>query len=357
MSLISSQEAFKAIIDGSVNLIDVRSEGEFAKGHIPGAVNIPILNDENRHLVGTEYKKNGQQAAIELGNKLVLPIKAQLLEQWQKVFHKNVLVYCWRGGLRSKISCQWMAEAGLSPIRIEGGYKEMRQVVLETFSKPGDLVVLSGHTGSRKTALLRGLPGNFVLDLEGLANHKGSAFGFMGEEPQPRQQNFENAMALNLLGSTYEKFVEDESQTIGSNFVPLEFREKTLAAPHVVVKESAEVRAQGIFQDYILKPLEQFSAEEVLGMVHHSLNKIERKLGGKLCQELKEKATEAFSKNPHTVESHKQWILPLLTHYYDPMYSFAFDRKKPRVIFEGTWDEVKTWIGKRIESYQHEKTS
>ncbi|MEK7691316.1 MAG: rhodanese-like domain-containing protein, partial [Bdellovibrionota bacterium] len=190
-------------------LIDVRSEGEFQTGHLPGAVSLPILNDSERHLVGLRYKTQGQEAAIVLAHSLVDPDRARRVECWLKALptasEATGYLFCWRGGLRSKTACAWINAAGGRTIRIEGGYKAVRAELLSQFETRRLLgfLTVTGYTGSGKTLLLRSIAQSsphLVLDLESLANHRGSAFGNEPDgSPQPSQATFENAMALRLM--------------------------------------------------------------------------------------------------------------------------------------------------------------
>ena len=176
-------------------LIDVRAPIEFKDGHFPCSINLPLMNDEERHLIGIEYKKLGQLKAIELGHKLVSgETKENRISDWVNFLkiNPNAQLYCFRGGMRSQIATEWIADRGIKLEKITGGYKALRQFLLNTLeekSKVVKLVVISGRTGTGKTPFLyqTNLP---MIDLEKLANHRGSSFGGMG--PQPTPINFEN---------------------------------------------------------------------------------------------------------------------------------------------------------------------
>jgi tRNA 2-selenouridine synthase len=176
-------------------VVDVRSQGEFGEGHITGAVNIPVLNNEERIAVGTDYKQKGQQEAIKTGFRLVGPRLANIINETQRVADgKEILVHCWRGGMRSSNFCQFVGMAGMKSHQLAGGYKSYRHLALESFKKPLQIILLTGYTGSGKSEVLRGLKANGeqVLDLEELASHKGSAFGGLLMAPQPSTEQFQN---------------------------------------------------------------------------------------------------------------------------------------------------------------------
>jgi len=161
-------------------VVDVRSEGEFQEGHIRHAINIPLLNNEERIVVGTDYKTKGQNVAIKTGFRLVGPRLLDIVNKAEQVAQgKELLVHCWRGGMRSNNFSQFVGMAGVKSHTLKGGYKEYRTLAIESFKSPFQIVLLTGCTGSGKSEVLWALKeqGEQVLDLEGLANHKGSAFG------------------------------------------------------------------------------------------------------------------------------------------------------------------------------------
>jgi tRNA 2-selenouridine synthase len=214
-------------------IIDVRSPGEYLQAHIPGAYNIPLFTDEERKIVGTTYKQQGKQKAIKIGLDFFGPkMKANIetLEKKIKQFHftsNTIIVHCWRGGMRSA-GMAWLFELyGFEVLIIVGGYKAFRNWVLETFETPYDIKLLGGYTGSAKTELLHELKINNqeIIDLEALADHKGSAFGGIGMPEQPTQEMFENMLALQLSKKKVDDkltsfWLEDESQRIGRLNIP-----------------------------------------------------------------------------------------------------------------------------------------
>lgn len=207
-------------------IIDVRSPGEYEKGHIPDAVNIPLFSNEERAHIGTVYKQQSQQQAIDLGYKYVTPkLEKYISDSLQVAPNREVIVHCWRGGMRSEAFAKHLAENGFSNVKvIAGGYKAYRRKVLTDFAIPAQLKILGGYTGSGKTHILYELEkqNQQVVDLEGLANHKGSAFGGLGQNPQPTAEQFENNLYEEWRKLDLNKpiWIEDESSDIGKVKIP-----------------------------------------------------------------------------------------------------------------------------------------
>jgi tRNA 2-selenouridine synthase len=199
-------------------VIDVRSESEYREGHMRNAFNISLLNNAERVAVGTDYKQKGQLEAIKTGFRLVGPRLAGIIEDTEKI-GKELLVYCWRGGMRSSNFCQFVGMAGIKTQLLRGGYKAYRQLALEAFKKPLQLIVIGGCTGSGKSEILHALAaqGEQVIDLEKLANHKGSAFGGLMMPPQPTTEQFQNDLFEEVLKLDPDKrvWIEDESLAVG----------------------------------------------------------------------------------------------------------------------------------------------
>ena len=218
-------------------IIDVRSEIEFEKGHIPGAVNIPILNTEERKIVGTSFKQNGQKYAILKGLELSGPHLSKRLKLAVKLAEnsENIVVHCWRGGMRSAFFTYLMEFFGLKISVLIGGYKSYRKHVQETFDRPYSIAILGGMTGSGKTHILDELEKTtaFCIDLEKLARHRGSSFGALGMEAQPSQEQFENNLAQQLIKTGNNTiWLEDESRTIGAKIIPEGIWNQMREAPH-----------------------------------------------------------------------------------------------------------------------------
>jgi tRNA 2-selenouridine synthase len=325
-------------------LVDVRSEGEFFDGHLRGAINIPILKNEHRHLVGICYKENGQEAAIKLGHELVDPIKPELQQRWvAAVKGKTAYLHCWRGGLRSRISSEWIREVGGSVETISGGYKEVRKRLLQKLSANHDFVLLSGLTGSGKTHFLHEFKKKNTIDLEALANHRGSAFGG-AYSAQPSQQTFENALGYELLNITEPFLLEDESVMIGSIKIPDEFYARMKISPCVILELDQDKRAENIYRDYIVGS--KMAAPELAQFMRNNLVKIKSRLGGKRYQDTLYVMDKAFAHE--SPEFHREWVRMLLEFYYDPLYQRNLKKIKERVLFQGEWQELYEFINHHL---------
>jgi tRNA 2-selenouridine synthase len=313
-------------------LIDVRSPIEFAKGSLPNSVNLPLMSDEERHLIGIEYKERGQEAAIKLGHQFVSgEVKSARVKSWVDYIsaHPEAQVLCFRGGLRSQISCQWITEAGIPRKAIPGGYKRLRQFFISYLDSAPlpKLTRLAGLTGSGKTTVLQKLKHH--VDLEELAHHRGSSFGSLGK--QPGQISFENNLALKLMENPQEVICEDESVMLGQIRLPKRFFEHLRASPMVLLRTSQDERIRNIFQDYVL--------QQDLEFFKRGTEKISRRLGGLLYKTILESLERAFAQGKD-LQHHQEWIALLLEHYYDPIYGRDLERQKDLIRFSGTAPEI-----------------
>jgi tRNA 2-selenouridine synthase len=305
-------------------MVDVRSEGEFAEGHIRGAINIPLLNNAERVVVGTTYKQKGQHDAIMEGFRLVGPRLPEIVRRAEEVAQgKEILVHCWRGGMRSNNFCQFIGMAGLRSSTLAGGYKAYRQLALESFRKPIRIVLLGGCTGSGKSEVLRALAaqGEQVLDLEDMAHHKGSAFGGLLMPAQPTTEQFQNELFEDILKVDFSKrvWVEDESIAIGKIFLPNDLWQQMIQSPVVQMDVSKEVRIQRLVDEYGPADREEFLT---------AMGKIVKKLGGQNYQRAKEKLEENDMAS----------VMDLLLTYYDKAYLGSLDKKKSRIKLTHPWD-------------------
>lgn len=246
-------------LDGFTVLIDARSPAEYALDHIPGAINCPVLDDEERRVVGTTYVQRSAFEARRIGGAMVARNIARHLET---LFHDRPkdwrpLVYCWRGGLRSGSFVTWLRLVGWDAQQLKGGYKAWRGHVIErieALSPRLDLRVLCGPTGSAKTRVLQALAqrGEQVLDLEDLASHRGSVLGAVPGRPQPSQKGFETQLAHRLAGLDLSRrvWVEAESRRIGRLNVPEPLLRRLHASPVVEIAASREARLAYLLRDY-----------------------------------------------------------------------------------------------------------
>ena len=305
-------------------LLDARSEGEFGSGHIPGSANLPMLNDAERVLVGTDYKQKGRDAAIRTGFRLVGPRLEQLIDDASRLAgaRKKVLVYCWRGGMRSSFLATFIRMAGMDATTLAGGYKAYRRAAADAFTQPLPLLVVGGRTGSGKTDVLQALAtcGEQVIDLEGLAKHKGSAFGGLMHPPQPSTEQFQNELfeALMRMDRTRPIWIEDESIAIGRVFLPDAFWQQKRAAPVIEVDLDTDARIDRLVQEYGPADREEFLA---------AMTRITRKLGG---QHFNAARDFLLSGDMHNT------IRILLT-YYDKNYDNSLSKKSGQILDRIHW--------------------
>lgn len=299
-------------------MIDVRTPAEFLNGHIPDAVNIPIFTNEERVLVGTKYKKTGKDAAVLLGLELVGPKLADFVKQATKIAPKReIMVHCWRGGMRSG-SMAWLFEtAGFKVYLLKGGYKAYRAYIRQQFTEKSKLIVLGGMTGSGKTEILHEMKkqGAQVLDLEGIAHHKGSVFGALGQNNQPTNENFENLLAKVWLDLDSDQpiWVEDESKSIGSVWINdalfQRMRQTVVIKMHIPKSERIKrlVNEYACFDPNVLAQL---------------ISKIEKRLGGqnvKLayeCLKIRDYAT----------------VADITLTYYDKAYRHGLEKREGQTV-------------------------
>lgn len=331
-------------------LIDLRSPAEFAKGAFPAAVNLPLLTDGERQEVGTLYKRRGRDAAIERGHELVSgAVRDARMNAWTDFLdaHPNAWLYCWRGGLRSQVVQAWLREAGRNPLRVEGGYKQLRQTCIETFGLLADQVqpgagkrwlMLSGRTGVGKTEVVKALPQ--AVDLEALANHRGSAFGGR-QQGQPTPIAFENALAVKYLqhrGRTL--IVEDESRNIGRLSLPEGWFAQMQQAAIVLLEAPLSARIDHIRKEYVEAPLASgVNADALRERLQAALDRIRKRLGGVRHQQVGAALAAAFGNGEH-----ERWIEMLLAWYYDPMYDYQLKAKGKRIIFTGGRSAVTEFL-------------
>lgn len=310
-------------------IVDVRSEGEYQQGHIPAALNIPILNNAERIAVGTDYKQKGQQEAIRTGFRLVGPRLLDIVTETEKA-GKEILVHCWRGGMRSSNFCQFAGMARVKTHQLAGGYKAYRTKALESYKLPMQLTVITGNTGSGKSEILRTLKkhGEQIIDLEHLASHKGSAFGGLMLPPQPTTEQFQNDLFEEIYKLDLSKriWIEDESIAVGKIFLPEGLWRQMNSSSIVEIDVDKSVRIERLVHEYGAADKELFL---------QAMTQITKKLGGQHFNTAREKL----------LQNDMAYVIAILLTYYDKAYTNGLIRKKQR---------VKTsipWNGKDIEAF------
>ena len=357
---------YRRLFLDDVPLLDVRAPVEFAEGAFPHTENHPLITDAERHEIGIRYKDLGQDAAIDLGHELVRGrTRAERIAAWHHFArqHPGAVLYCFRGGMRSKISQRWLHEvAGLQIPRVKGGYKALRRYLIGVLSNAAAevrAIRLGGRTGVGKTLLIRQLPG--AIDLEGLAWHRGSAFG-RHATPQPTQISFENHLAIALLkhgaGGYRRLIIEDEGRAIGSVHIPNALHDTFGRSPLVVLEATLEERIANTHREYVHEALAEYRQasgsedgfEAWAAYLLDSIDRIRKRLGGARHGELRrmmETAISAHRAHGET-EQHRHWIERLLVDYYDPMYDYQIGRNAKNVVFTGDACAVREYLAAAV---------
>lgn len=325
-------------------IIDVRSPLEFARGHVPGAHNLPLFSDEERSVVGTLYKLQGRDAAVLEGLRIVGPKLASIVERARGIAPDGrIRVHCWRGGERSA-SVAWLLDRSgfAATITLKRGYKAFRAHVQEVIARPWTLVVLGGYTGTGKTETLQHLKGSGqgVVDLEGLAHHKGSSFGAIGQEPQPSTEHFENLLwhALSRTDPGTILWVEDESAMIGRVKIPDAFHQRMRSAELIFAEMPIEQRADRLVADYGACPREAL-AEAIV--------RIEKRLGPQHCKA----ALEALASGD------LRTVALISLRYYDKAYDRGAAQRDPASIVRMPADASDLrGLAERLAAHVNERT-
>ena len=294
-------------------ILDVRSPGEFEKGHIPGAHSFPLFTDEERAQVGTLYSKSGREAAYFAGLDIVGPKMSQFVKKALRLAPKHqLLIHCWRGGMRSASMAWLLQSAGFDVKLLNGGYKSYRAYIRESFNIPAKLIVLSGMTGCGKTEILHEITkkGAQVLDLEGIANHKGSVFGHLGQNPQPSTEQYENNLAQIWRSFDFSKpvWIEDESRNVGGVSIPDPLYAQMNKATVIRIDFPKEYRISRLVAEYA-----GIDDEEIA----MSLQKIKDSLGNKNVKDLLQLLSE---------QQYASFVDKILD-YYDESYDYSLKRK------------------------------
>jgi len=313
-----------------IPVCDVRSPSEYNSGHIPGAINIPLFNDREREAVGIKYKKEGRIPAIMEGLKLTAPVMTDKLSQALSAAKGGkLLVHCWRGGMRSE-AMAWLFSLGdIRTEVLEGGYKSYRNYILKRLSEKRKMIVLGGLTGSSKTYILRHLKSvnQQIIDLERLANHKGSAFGALGQLPQPSTEQFANMLfdEWKTNDNNLHLWVEDESRNIGTVFIPDGFYENMQDSPTIVLMMDVRLRLPRLIQEYSTYPVES---------LREAILRISRRLGGDNTKD----AINAVEQGDYSR------AIEITLRYYDKAYQFGLKKKNSKnlIYVEADSQDIET---------------
>lgn len=296
--------------------IDLRSPVEYEEAHVPGAINIPLLENDERALVGTVYKNQSPDLAVDKGFEFAAPKLPEMCQKIKELGKEGeVVLYCWRGGMRSHSLSQVLSVLGTGHYRLIGGYKAFRRHVNDFFDQPikKRIILLNGLTGVGKTEILQKLnkEGFPAIDLEGLAKNRGSVFGYIGYHKQPTQKQFEGLLFLECLRLKEHQAlaVECESRRIGSLIIPASFFNAMQDGIKVLIYDSMENRIRRLTETYT----ESFSSDNNEQQILAALDRLRQRLGHEKINDLKELLIKG---------NFQEVVYQLLVNYYDPMYRY-----------------------------------
>lgn len=306
----------------SLPVLDVRSPSEFAHAHISGAISLPLFTDEQRKVVGTAYKKESREKAIKIGLDYFGPNMRNMVEAVEKITKnapQEILIHCWRGGMRSG-AVAWLLDLyGFKVYSLIGGYKEYRRWINRQFEEKRNYKIIGGYTGSAKTLLLHQLKsqGYAIIDMEGLANHRGSSLGGIGQKPQPSQEMFENLLgrALAKLNQSDFIFIEDESQRIGNTQIPLALWKQMKESTVYFLEIPFEKRLTFLCKEYGKLPIKELT---------DAILRIQKRLGG----------LETKNAIAHLASNNVEACFRILLRYYDKWYLKGTLNKKSMIKVE-----------------------
>jgi tRNA 2-selenouridine synthase len=331
-------------------LLDVRAPIEVERGALPWSVNLPILEDHERHQVGICYKEAGQDAAIALGYRLTERQMPDRIAAWQAACaERSTAVFCWRGGLRSRLTQEFVGRDDVP--RVAGGYKALRrhlQAALPGAVERKSPLVVAGLTGSGKTELLvalSGLEGVQALDLEAAAEHRGSAFGGLAV-PQPAQATFENRLAAELeLSAAPWLLLEDEGARIGAREVPGALMGAIRTAPVLMVEVPQGERLARLHREYVVAPAAAHGVEVARAGLDAVLQRLKGRLGGARVSRAQAALTDAAAQGAwFDPAAHEGWLGEVLERYYDPAYVRALRKLARPVAARGDHEELIAWM-------------
>lgn len=334
--------------------VDVRAPIEHRESAIPGSVNIPLFTDDERQEIGTLYKRSGEEAAKWRAMEIVSPKLPRLLGEIKKLKKSGAepVIHCWRGGMRSRSVASFLEYAGLPALRLEGGYRAYREYILERIPLllPEKAIVLHGMTGTGKTDILQALQekGYPVVDLERMANHRGSIFGMIGMGEAHNQKTFDSLLfeRLNEIKGSNYFIIEAESKRIGRAAQQEEMLEKKVNGIHYLVKSSIPKRVERIYNEYVQPFMgKAWFEEEVREKVSKLIKRINHDVSPALAFALEEK-------------NYKDLIEILLVHYYDPRYNHALlEYQGPFKEIDADDPEVMKNIEKEIQKTFSDSTA
>lgn len=319
-NLLPVDEFISLQLSENIPVVDVRSPAEFEHAHIPGAKNIALLNNEDRVIIGTTFKSSGREAAIEKGFELAgNKFSGYITRAKEIATDKKLMIYCWRGGLRSNVMSWLFSMSGIKVYTLKHGYKNFRVWAFRQFTIEKNLIVLGGKTGCGKTEMLHELKnsGEQIIDLEAMACHKGSAFGNLGQPAQPSNEMFENLLAMEWYKTDSEKnlWIENESRSIGKNIIPTAIFEFMRKAPVAEIYLEKEIRKKRILQEY-----GHFSNEEL----QNCTIKIQKRLGGLRLKNALQ----------HLEENNLSAWCDIMLGYYDKAYETGNETRKKESILK-----------------------
>ena len=356
----TNSDKFAKLFIDDIPLMDVRAPIEFQRGAFPNAKNLPIMDDAQREKVGKYYKTHGHELAIQKGHELIKDeIREKRIARWLAFYNKypKAQLYCFRGGLRSKISQKWANEAGAEIPIITGGYKALRTFLLNELTlaaKTCSFMLIGGKTGSAKTILINQLVNG--IDLESAAHHRGSTFGRHATE-QSTQINFENRLAIDFLKLKNKNIqnivLEDEARTIGKVGIPKVLFENMRKSPLVVIDEPFDSRLERLLKEYISDMLAEFHALDesksfcdFSNYLLQSLENIKKRLGPVRYKSARHAMQDALfrQENKYDLTGHYDWLKIILENYYDPMYEDQLEKRNEHICFRGNYVECKEYL-------------
>lgn len=317
-----SIQLIQALMEPNAVIVDVRSPKEYAEDHITGSYNIPLLDNEERTIIGTLYKQEGKEQAVDKGYEFVNPKLEEMTKEFRKIAQtgKEIIIYCFRGGMRSTTVVNYLKSVGIKAIKLEGGYKNYRKYVIEYLEDLSyfEFIILHGHTGVGKTEMLLELEkhGKFILDLEDYACNSGSVFGeiyYKGENPS---QKFFETQIFNQLRKARENnekrlYMESESKKIGRCTLGVSFWEKMLSGEHIHVEASLESRVKRCVEDYTKKCWD--NDDKLI----RAITKLKDTIGKIKVEELIQATV---------VKDYTQIASFLMEFYYDPLYQHSISK-------------------------------